>query len=184
MESNIGEMIKNSLDSIREIADTDTIIGEPITTPNGATIIPVSKVSLGFASGGVDFKNNEKPARPEDPGVVNDDKKVKSPRPKSFGGGGGTGMTISPIAFLVISPEGVIDLLNINNPENNHSSANIIDSISDLLQHSPDIISRLKTVFKSQNDNGEDIFNDDAKAGEGKNDAPSADDVKDEGTAE
>ncbi|MBQ7859352.1 MAG: GerW family sporulation protein, partial [Faecalibacterium sp.] len=73
-----------TLDKIREMVDSNTIIGKPISTPDGTTILPVSKVTFGFASGGSDFnsKNN-----------ANKD---------LFGGGSGAGVTIAPVAFLVV----------------------------------------------------------------------------------
>ncbi len=78
----LSSMMGTSLEKIREMIDVNTIIGDAITTPDGTVIIPVSKVSLGFASGGTDFSG-------------------KAPE-KNFGGGSGAGITISPIAFIVV----------------------------------------------------------------------------------
>ena len=80
-EHPINEMMSSVMKNIREMVDVDTIVGNPITTPDGTTIIPVSKVSFGFGSGGSDLPGKD----PE----------------KKFGGGGGAGVTIQPIAFLV-----------------------------------------------------------------------------------
>jgi sporulation protein YtfJ len=154
MESNIGEIIRNSLDSIREIADANTIIGEPISTPNGTTIIPVSKVSLGIASGGVDFKNEKNGQNA--PAAQNG----KKERPKSFGGGGGTGLSISPVAFLVISADGSVEMLNINNVDTRPN--NIVESLTDMVERAPEIISKIKSVVGSKkSDDSEDILGDD-----------------------
>ena len=154
MESNIGEIIRNSLDSIREIADANTIIGEPISTPNGTTIIPVSKVSLGLASGGVDFKNEKNGQNA--PAAQNG----KKERPKSFGGGGGTGLSISPVAFLVISADGSVEMLNINNVDTRPN--NIVESLTDMVERAPEIISKIKSVVGSKkSDESEDILGDD-----------------------
>jgi sporulation protein YtfJ len=154
MESNIGEIIRNSLDSIREIADANTIIGEPISTPNGTTIIPVSKVSLGIASGGVDFKNEKNGQNA--PAAQN----AKKERPKSFGGGGGTGLSISPVAFLVISADGSVEMLNINNVDTRPN--NIVESLTDMVERAPEIISKIKSVVGSKkSDESEDILGDD-----------------------
>lgn len=154
MESNIGEIIRNSLDSIREIADANTIIGEPISTPNGTTIIPVSKVSLGIASGGVDFKNEKNGQNA--PAAQNG----KKDRPKSFGGGGGTGLSISPVAFLVISADGSVEMLNINNVDTRPN--NIVESLTDMVERAPEIISKIKSVVGSKkSDESEDILGDD-----------------------
>ena len=82
-EHPINEMMSNVMKNIREMVDVNTIVGAPITTPDGTTIIPVSKVSFGFGSGGSDL-----PTKDPD---------------RKFGGGGGAGVTIQPIAFLVES---------------------------------------------------------------------------------
>lgn len=82
-EKSAGAILTSTIDKIRDLVDTSTIIGEPIYAEDGTTIIPVSKVTYGFASGGADFpsKSNQ----------------------ELFGGGGGAGVTITPIAFLVIN---------------------------------------------------------------------------------
>jgi len=82
-EKSAGAILTSTIDKIRDLVDTSTIIGEPIYAEGGTTIIPVSKVTYGFASGGTDFpsKSNK----------------------ELFGGGGGAGVTITPIAFLVIN---------------------------------------------------------------------------------
>ena len=83
-ENKIPEIIRSSMENIRSMFDADNIIGDPITTEQGVTIIPVSKVSLGIASGGVDFKNEKNGQNA--PAAQNG----KKERPKSFGGGGGS----------------------------------------------------------------------------------------------
>ena len=82
-EKSAGAILTSTIDKIRDLVDTSTIIGEPIYAEGGTTIIPVSKVTYGFASGGADF-----------PSKGNKD---------LFGGGGGAGVTITPIAFLVVN---------------------------------------------------------------------------------
>jgi len=160
MESNIGEIIRSSLENIREIAGVDTIIGDAINTPDGTVIIPVSKVSLGFASGGVDF-NGKEPAK-EKNGTANgtEGEKQKNNRQKNFGGGGGTGVTISPIGFLVIHHDGSVEFLNINGAESRQQN-NIVDSITSIFEKSPDIIQKIRSVFKREKESEEDIFGDD-----------------------
>ncbi len=86
-EKNLEGLLNVSLENIKGLVDSNSIIGSPITTPDGTTIIPVSKVSFGFASGGSDFPTTS----PKD----------------MFGGGSGGGVTISPVAFLVIKGESV-----------------------------------------------------------------------------
>ena len=80
-----------SMDKIKQMVDVNTIVGEPIITPSGVTIIPIAKVSVGFGLGGGDFK----PSTPEERKCI------------PFGGGGGGALTITPIAFLTVSGENV-----------------------------------------------------------------------------
>ena len=87
-ETQLNGVMNTTMAKIKEMIDVDTIIGKPIETAGGVTIIPVSKVSFGFASGGSDFQS----------------KKVDK---TNFGGGAGAGVTLNPIGFLVISGEKV-----------------------------------------------------------------------------
>ncbi|MBQ3014808.1 MAG: sporulation protein YtfJ, partial [Clostridia bacterium] len=90
-ESSIKEIIRNSLEQVRTIIDADTIVGKQIVTSSGMVIIPISKLSMGFASGGLDL-----PTKTEEGGK------------KNFGGGGGTGVSVVPVGFLTITPEGKV----------------------------------------------------------------------------
>jgi sporulation protein YtfJ len=128
-ENKISEIIRTSLEKIKSLADAETVIGNPIETPNGTTVIPVSKVSVGFASGGVDY--NDKKA----PGAA-----------QNFGGGGGTGMTVTPISFLIISPDGNVQLLPITNP----AQPDAVDKVTAFIERSPDLFERVKAIFKSE----------------------------------
>lgn len=136
--NNIGEMIRKSLEGIRTVADSGTVLGEPINTNNGTVIIPVSKISVGYASGGVDYlpksgdKDNQKPAKPSSP---------------CFGGGGGTGITVTPLCFLVVDKEGKVTTLNITNPAAVPAPVGVIDSVSSLLDKAPDTIAKIKDLF-------------------------------------
>ena len=124
MENSIKEIIYNSIDQVRSVLDTDTIIGQPIRTESGTIIIPVSKVSIGMATGGLDL-----PAKSEG-------------GKKNFGGGGGTGVTVAPIGFLTVYPNGAVEMLPIA-----PTQSTAIEQIADILDHTPDLISRLKSVF-------------------------------------
>ena len=121
-ENKLNDIIGTSLEKIRELADGETVIGNPITTPNGTTIIPVSKVSVGFASGGVDYLSSKK----QTPG--------KESSGQNFGGGGGTGLTVSPVAFLIISPEGSVQLLPVAAPA---SQPGTVDKVTAFIERSP-----------------------------------------------
>lgn len=111
-----------AMEKIRDMVDVNTIIGDPIVTPDGTTIIPVSKVSFGFASGGSD---------------------IPSKIPKElFGGGSGAGVSIQPLGFLVVH-QGDVRLLEMNGPG---------DSMGKALGLVPDVISKISDLFKKDKD--------------------------------
>lgn len=83
-EHPINGLMDTTLDKIKSMVDVNTIIGSPITSPDGTIIIPVSKVSYGFASGGTDIRAK------------------KDNQPPAFGGGSGAGVTINPVGFLAV----------------------------------------------------------------------------------
>ncbi len=83
----VEETMRVTMEQIRTMVDANTIVGDPIACDNGTTIIPISKISFGFASGGSDLPTK----------VAKD----------QFGGGGGAGITITPIAFLVVTANDV-----------------------------------------------------------------------------
>ena len=110
-----------ALQRIKEMVDSNTIIGEPITMADGTLILPVSKVSFGFASGGSDFPS-------------------KTPK-ELFGGGSGAGVSISPIAFLVVK-DGNVKMLQLASQE-----ANATDRIINAL---PDVLDKLQDMFNKE----------------------------------
>ncbi|HIZ56002.1 MAG TPA: GerW family sporulation protein [Firmicutes bacterium] len=124
-----------TMEKIREMVDVNTIIGTPITTPDGTMVIPVSKVAFGFGSGGSDFPS--KTAQ------------------ELFGGGTGAGVSIQPIAFIVIA-NGDVRLLQMT--ENTSSVDKIVDSM-------PDIIGKIKELIPSKSKKKES----DAEASETEN---------------
>jgi len=131
-ENKLREVIDTSLSNIKELVDVNTVVGTPITTPNGTTIIPVSKVSMGFASGGVDYFGKNMTVDTKTP---------------NFGAGGGTGVTVSPLGFLIVKPDGNVDLLNVAFPTGPAAAPDLIESISALIEKSPEIISKAKAAF-------------------------------------
>ncbi len=139
-ENKLNDIIQTPLDSIRSMVDSNTVIGSPITTANGTLVIPVSKVFVGFASGGVDYlgKNTQS----------------TSTSVNNFGGGGGTGLTVSPVAFLVVSPHGDVQLLNVNEPTSDRSDP--ISQIVGLLDRSPELIEKLKAIFAKKSDESDE----------------------------
>ena len=92
-KSSAAGILESTIEKVKDLVNVSTIIGEPMSVEGGVTIIPVSKVTYGFASGGSDF-----------PSKSNQD---------IFGGGGGAGVTIMPIAFLVIDAYGNVDIKHI-----------------------------------------------------------------------
>lgn len=83
MSKKLPEMLETTISKIREIVDSNTVVGQPITTADGVTILPISKISIGFGGGGSDFA-------------------TKNSQGESFGGGAGGGVKVTPVAFLVI----------------------------------------------------------------------------------
>lgn len=122
--NSIKDIINDSLQQVRTILNANTVVGEQIRTNNGTVIIPISKVSMGFASGGLDV-----PAK-------------KGTEKKNFGGGGGTGVTVSPIGFLVVSPEGKVEMLPMTS-----GPATPVDQIIDLIDQAPTLVSKIKDAF-------------------------------------
>ena len=137
-ENKLNDIIRTSLDSIKELVDVNTVIGEPITTSSGTTIIPVSKIAIGYLSGGIDYFS----------------KKVTEAKLQNFGGGGGTGISVSPVGFLVITADGKVELLNMSNPT---GKPDAVESISNLIEKSPEIVDKFKQMFKKEKSDEEEI---------------------------
>ena len=134
----LKDTLQNALNNIASNAGANTVIGNPIETPNGTMIIPVSKVMLGNVSGGLDGAEKST-------GTVDHSG-------NKFVGGGGSGVTVSPVAFLVVSPDGSVELLNINAPAPNDPVSSIVGAI----ERSPELVERFKTVFGKKKKNGDD----------------------------
>ena len=97
-EHPIGNLMTETMAKIKEMVAVNTIIGSPITAADGTTVIPVSRVSFGFGAGGSDFAS----------------KHAQAGAPMAFGGGGGAGVTVSPVCFLIITKDGSASILGIN----------------------------------------------------------------------
>ena len=138
METKISNLIKTSLETIGDYVKCDTVMGTPINTPQGTTIVPVSKVTVGFASGGLDYFGKNVPNATD-----------KS----SFGGGGGTGINVTPVGFLVIKPDGSAELLSIEAANNVPTVVNIIDTVVDFIERSPEILSKVENVISNMKSN-------------------------------
>ena len=113
----LNDLMRSTMEKIHEMVDTNTIVGQPITTPDGVTLIPISKVSFGFGSGGGDY------------GKV---------QPKDFGGGAGAGVKIDPVAFLVIK-EGTTRVLPVAVP-----ASTTLDRVVEMV---PDLMEKVEKYF-------------------------------------
>ena len=125
-ENKLQDIIRTSLESIRSMIDASTVIGDPISTEAGVTIIPVSKVSLGYASGGLDYNGKH------------------NNTPQNFGAGGGTGLTISPVGFLIVKKDGAVEMINVGQP----APQDPIEQITSIIERCPEIFGRIKAAFK------------------------------------
>jgi len=133
METKQSELIKSALESVKSMVDANTVTGTPITTDSGTVIIPVSKVFVGLATGGIDYFGK------------------KSVSDKNFGGGGGTGVTVSPVGFLVVEPNGKVDLLSLN-----YEPKDPISQVLSFIEGSPELIEKFKGLFSSKKENKEE----------------------------
>jgi sporulation protein YtfJ len=114
MSQTLPNMLENTISKIREMVDVNSVVGDPITTADGVTIIPISKISVGVAGGGSDY-------------VSKHENKQENP----FGGGAGGGVKVTPIAFLVIK-EGIVRVLPIALPAST-TADRLVEQIPDTL---------------------------------------------------
>lgn len=131
-ENKIQDIIKTSLENIRSMIDANTVIGNPINTESGTTIIPISKVSMGFASGGLDYNGKIVKPTPAPTGAQN------------FGGGGGTGLSVVPVGFLVVGADGSVSMINVGDKV----PSDPVEQIIDLVERSPEIIDKIVSLIK------------------------------------
>ena len=114
MSHTLSNMIENTLAKVKEMISVNDVVGTPITTPEGVTIIPISKVSVGFGGGGSDFvsKNANKQENP-------------------FGGGVGGGVNVTPVAFIIIKGDSV-RMLPVAAPANT-TADRVVELVPDVL---------------------------------------------------
>lgn len=120
----IESLMKSTLENLKTIIDVNTVVGDPIKSQDGTLIIPISKVSLGFASGGSEFNKSHSREDQHD---------------YPFGGGSGSGVSVKPVAFLIIKDD-LVKLLPVD-----QQNVNIVDKVLDQI---PNIIN----LFKSTED--------------------------------
>lgn len=132
MNHSISDMLTSSLGKIQDMVDVNTIIGNPITTPDGVMIIPVSKIKIGMGGGGSDFATKNVAANKENP----------------FGGGLGCGIDVTPVAFLVVNGTSV-RMLPVAQPANS-TVDRVIDSAPELIDKFADFIDGRKETKTSE----------------------------------
>lgn len=126
----IEGLMGTTMTKIREMVDVNTIIGDPVTAPDGTIIIPVSKVGFGFVAGGSDFPSKSQPTR------------------DFFGGGSGAGISIQPLAFLVIS-NGDVKILQMDNSRD--STDRLVTMVPDVIQKISDLFPKSDATQKGKN---------------------------------
>lgn len=119
-QNKVNEVLGASMDKIKQMVDVNTVVGDPITTPDGTTVIPISRVNYGFAAGGSDLPSKNQPAD----GL--------------FAGGSGAAVTVSPVAFLSIR-EGNVRVIQIEP---------YFSPVDRALEKIPDIADMLGSLFK------------------------------------
>lgn len=119
----IGELMETTMQKIREMVDVNTIIGQPINAGDGLTLIPISRVSFGFASGGADMKS----------------KAAEEAQKPGFGGGSGAGIKIVPMAFVVVK-DGDVQVMNVTGPD-----ATAVDRLVEAI---PGLLDKMAELFK------------------------------------
>ncbi|WP_322201683.1 GerW family sporulation protein [Acutalibacter intestini] len=137
-ENKVNGLLGVSMDKIKEMVDVNTVVGDPITTPDGVTVIPISRVNYGFAAGGSDLPSKSQPA-----GGL-------------FAGGSGAGVTVTPVAFLSINKENVrvIQIEPYFSP------------VDRALEKIPDIADMLGGLFKKEKEEKEEKEEKREKSGE------------------
>ncbi len=130
-EKNVGNMIDVSLKNLKGLADSNTVIGDPIALPNGVTVVPVSKMSFGFGSGGSDLPTKN------------------AGNSELFGGGVGGGVTVQPLAFIVTSGN---DVKIMELPTSNNAGDRVINMVPGII----DKISAFIDKKKKEKEGGEE----------------------------
>lgn len=126
-EHPIQGLMKTAMENIKEMVDVNTIVGDPVETPDGSVIMPISRVGFGFAAGGSEFGRSSGVSEQEMP----------------FGGGSGGGISINPIAFLVVGPAGV-RIVPLD--EQTHLFEKLIDAV-------PPIVDKMQSMMQRKTGN-------------------------------
>lgn len=130
----IQGLMKTAMENLKEMVDVNTIVGDPVETPDGSVILPISKVGFGFAAGGSEFVLEHAPKTP-----------TESEKKHPFGGGSGGGVSITPIAFLVVSGKGV-NMVHLD--QNTHL-------YEKLLEFTPQVVDKIQQMLQANQKNNQ-----------------------------
>jgi sporulation protein YtfJ len=131
----IEGLMKVAMENIKEMVDVNTIVGDPVQTPDGSVIMPISKVGFGFAAGGSEFVTD---SEIEIEGLVSKTDSFNAKVALPFGGGSGGGVSITPIAFLVVGKQGV-KVVPLDNQT--HILERLIDS-------APQVVDKIQSMLR------------------------------------
>lgn len=134
-ENRFDTLFNSSFENIKGMLDSNTVVGTPLELSNGTTVIPVSKLSVGFATGGVDTG-------------------ASAQKSNKFGGGGGSGMSVTPVGFLIITPDGKTTFTSV---DGNHAP-DPVEQACDLLDRTPEIIRKVKNIFDGKEEKPDEVI--------------------------
>jgi sporulation protein YtfJ len=126
MNTNISEMLTSAMEKMQKMVDVNTIIGQPVHLGDGVTIIPITKVHIGMGGGGTDFATKNSIASKKDP----------------FGGGLGAGVSVDPVAFLIVK-DGSVRMLPVAEPAST-TMDRIVEQAPDLMDKVADFLDSRK----------------------------------------
>ncbi|MFZ5965809.1 MAG: GerW family sporulation protein [Bacillota bacterium] len=127
----IEALMKTTMESLKDMVDVNTIVGDPVETPDGTVIIPISRVSFGFASGGGEYNMKQR-----DEGNESEENAGKLP----FAGGTGAGVSVQPVAFMIVG-NGQMKLMSVD------QNANMVESIINM---TPKILDRIQNMSEQK----------------------------------
>ncbi|PQP82116.1 sporulation protein YtfJ [Paenibacillus sp. PCH8] len=134
----IQGLMQTAMENIKAMVDVNTIVGDAVETPDGTVILPISKVGFGFAAGGSDFNVNEGKSKEVSSTTGAKSEHASASVSSPFGGGSGGGVSIRPIAFLVVGKQGV-HIVPLDN--STHLFEKLIDS-------TPYVLDRIQGMFQ------------------------------------
>lgn len=138
-ENPIQALMKTAMESIKEMVDVNTIVGDAVQADDGTLVIPISRVTFGFAAGGGEFSGSCGTSSNSDEGEQQSQQNSKYP----FAGGSGAGVTIQPVAFMVVAKEN-IRLMSV-------CPNNSVDKLIDLV---PDMVNKVNDFITHKMDSG------------------------------